>query len=102
MQNYQILQCCPIDDFGAISDWLHGSGWVQALVQADIAMVGMADSLYRATHVMLTRKAHQIKVAALYSLQHHAMTITPLPVNKMVKPLWTLRLDVMRERYGMN
>ena len=59
MQNYKISQCSPIDDFGAIGDWLHESGWVQALVQADIATVGLADSLYRATHVTFTRKAHQ-------------------------------------------
>ena len=31
----------------------------------------MADSLHRATHVMRTRKAHQITAAALYILQHH-------------------------------
>ena len=55
-----------------IGDWLQGSGWAQALVQADIATVGTADSLHRATHVMCTRKAHQITAAALYILQHHA------------------------------
>ena len=55
-----------------IGDWLQGSGWAQALVQADIATVGTADSLHRATHVMRTRKAHQITHAALYILQHHA------------------------------
>ena len=55
-----------------IGDWLQGSGWAQALVQADIATVGTADSLHRATHVMRTRKAHQITAAALYILQHHA------------------------------
>ena len=55
-----------------IGDWLQGSGWAQALVQADIATVGTADSLYRATHVMRTRKAHQITAAALYILQRCA------------------------------
>ena len=55
-----------------IGDWLQGSGWAQALVQADIATVGMADPLYRATHVMRTRKIHQITLAALYILQRHA------------------------------
>ena len=55
-----------------IGDWLQGSGWAQALVQADIATVGTADSLHRATHVMRTRKAHQITAAALYILQQHA------------------------------
>ncbi len=55
-----------------IGDWLQGSGWAQALVQAEIATVGTADSLYRATHVMRTRKAHQITAAALYILQYRA------------------------------
>ena len=55
-----------------IGDWLQGSRWVQALVQADIATVGTADSLHRAIHVMRTRKPHQITAAALYILQHYA------------------------------
>ena len=49
---------------------IEGSGWAQALVQADIATVGTADSLHKASHVMRTRKAHQITSAALYILQH--------------------------------
>ena len=73
MQHYQIWQCCPVDDFGAIGcDRLQGSGRVQAIVQADIAMVEMATSLYLAAHVMRTRKAHQITVTALCILQRHA------------------------------
>ena len=32
----------------------------------------MADSLLKATHVMRTRRAHQITAAALHILQHHA------------------------------
>jgi len=55
-----------------IGDWLQGSGWAQALVQAEIATAGTADSLYRAVHVMRTRRAHQITAAALYILQQHA------------------------------
>ena len=50
-------------------DWLDGSGWTQALVQVEI---GMADSLLKSSHVMRTRKAHQITAAALYTLQHRA------------------------------
>ena len=55
-----------------IGNWLQGSGWTQALVQANITRVGKADSLCRATHVMRTRKAHQITAVALYILQHRA------------------------------
>ena len=55
-----------------IGDWLQGSGWAQTLVQAEIATARTADSLYRAAHVMRTRRAHQITAAALYILQHCA------------------------------
>lgn len=55
-----------------IGDWLQGSGWVQALVQAEIATTGTADSLLRVAHVMRTRRAHQITSAALYILQQRA------------------------------
>ena len=44
----------------------------QALVQAEIVTPGTADSLYRASHVMRTRRAHQITAAALHILQHRA------------------------------
>jgi len=30
-----------------IGDWLRGSGWVQVLVQADLALPGIADSFYK-------------------------------------------------------
>ena len=53
-----------------IGDWLER--WAEALVQAEIATVGTADSLHKASHVMRTRKAHQITAAALYILQHRA------------------------------
>ena len=45
-----------------LGDWLRDSGWVQALVQADIA--GISDSFLQATHVVPTRRAHQVTVAA--------------------------------------
>ena len=53
-----------------IGDWLWGNGWAQALVQAEIATAGTADSFYRASHVMRTRRAHQITAAALHILKH--------------------------------
>ena len=55
-----------------IGDWLKGSGWVQALVQAEITTAGTADSFLRASHVARTRRAHQITAAALYILKHRA------------------------------
>ena len=56
-------------------DWLQDSGWTQALVQAEIASAGTADSFLRAAHVSRTRRAHQVTVAALHILQHRAYDI---------------------------
>ena len=55
-----------------VGDWLKGSGWVQALVQAEIATAGTADSFLRAAHVTRTRRAHRVTVAALYILKNRA------------------------------
>ncbi len=55
-----------------VGDWLEGSCWAEALVQAQIVTVGMADSPQKASHVMRTRRAHQVTVDALYILQHCA------------------------------
>ena len=55
-----------------VGDWLKGSGWVQALVQANITTPGTADSFLRAAHVACSRRAHQVTVAALHTLKHHA------------------------------
>ena len=51
-----------------LGDWLHGSVWVQALVQTDITTVGTADSYLKASHVTRTRCAHKVTAAALYIL----------------------------------
>ena len=58
-----------------IGDWLDNSGWAQVLVQAEFATAGMADSLLKATHVMRTRRAHQITAPALTSCNTVPMTI---------------------------
>lgn len=55
-----------------LGDWLQGSGWTQALVQAEITTAGTADSFHRAAHVTRTRRAHQVTAAALYILQRRA------------------------------
>ena len=76
-----------------VSVWLQGSGWAQALVQAEIAKAGTADSL-QAAHVMCTR-THQITAAALHVLQHHDMPTTI--TVQMANILWSLRSGVIRE-----
>lgn len=55
-----------------LGDWLKGSGWVQVLVQADIASFGIADSFLKASHIARTRRVHQITACALYILQQRA------------------------------
>ena len=45
--------------------WLRDSGWVQLLMQVNIASPGIADSFLFATPVAHTRIAHQVTVAAL-------------------------------------
>ena len=55
-----------------LGDWLQGSGWTHALVQAEITTAGTADSFLRAAHVTRTRRAHQVTVTVLYILQRRA------------------------------
>ena len=55
-----------------LGDWLEGSGWTSALVQANIASTGTADSFIKASHVTKTRHAHQATAASLHTLLHKA------------------------------
>ena len=45
-----------------IGDWLEGSGWCSAIVEADIASSGTAESFLHASHVTRTRNAHQVNI----------------------------------------
>ena len=56
----------------AIGNLLDSSGWAGALVQANVATAGTADSLRRVTHVTRTRRAHQITASSLYLLLEKA------------------------------
>ncbi len=51
-----------------IGDWLEDSGWVEALVKANVASAGIADSFIKASHVTRTRHAHQVTASCLYIL----------------------------------
>ena len=55
-----------------LGDWLDGSGWTSALVAAEVATRGVADSFIKATHVTRTRRAHQVTAACLFILQNKA------------------------------
>ena len=50
----------------ALGTLLDGSGWTGALVEANIASSGTADSFLHASHVTRTCRAHQIMASSLY------------------------------------
>ena len=55
-----------------IGDLLEGSGWTNALAQADVATPGTADSFLHGSHVTKTRRAHQVTMATLHILRRRA------------------------------
>ena len=60
--------------FKTIGNLLESSGWTGALVQANVASPGTADSFLRAAHATRTRRAHQITASSLYHLLQKAYT----------------------------
>ena len=50
--------------FKVLGEWLEDSGWKHALIQADIASPGTADSFLKASHIAKTRRAHQISACS--------------------------------------
>ena len=58
--------------FKLLGDWLDGSGWTSALVAAEVATGGVADSFIKATHVTRTRRVHQVTATCLFILQSKA------------------------------
>ena len=55
--------------FKILGDWLDGSCWTSALVAAEVATGGVADSFIKATHVTRTQRVHQVTAACLFILQ---------------------------------
>lgn len=58
--------------FKVLGDWLDGSGWTSALVAAEVAYGGVAESFIKASHLARTQRAHQVTAACLYILQNKA------------------------------
>ena len=54
--------------YKVLGHWLEGSGWVEALHQANIATLGVAESFLKATHVTRTRHAHHVTACVLYAM----------------------------------
>lgn len=52
----------------SIGSMLAGSGWTSALVEADVASSGTADSFLSATNVTKTCQAHQVTACSLFQL----------------------------------
>ena len=44
----------------ALGKWLSDSGWIDALVQAEVTMQGRAEAMLTASHVARTQYAHQV------------------------------------------
>jgi len=55
-----------------IGDWLDGSGWTAALVNASVTSSGRAESMLNASNIPRTRYAHEVTAASLYILQRRA------------------------------
>ncbi len=55
-----------------IGDWLEGSGWINALIKANVTTPGRAHSVLESGHITRTRWAHQVTAAALFMLQMEA------------------------------
>ena len=70
-----------------LGDWLEDSGWISALVQADIASTGTADSFIRASHVTKTRHAHQVTAASIHTVLHQAYAAYTSATDGDVLPL---------------
>ena len=66
-------------------NWLKGSGWLQALVDANITTPGIVDSSLQAAHTARTLRAYQVTVTALYALKHHAYDHYSLLSNMYTK-----------------
>ena len=56
----------------ALGKWLDGSGWKQALMKAEVASEGVAESFISASHLARTRRAHQITAGSLCALMTKA------------------------------
>ena len=55
-----------------VGDLLEESGWTTTLTEAGDASSGTADSFITASHVTMTRHAHQVTVLSLVKLQQDA------------------------------
>ncbi len=55
-----------------LGDILEASGWTTALIEAEVATSGTADSFLKTSHLTRTRHAHQVTLLTLHKLQQVA------------------------------
>ncbi|KAG1655195.1 SCO-spondin [Nymphon striatum] len=67
--------------WNVLRDLLQCSGWSEALVEAEIATSGTADSFLKVSHITRTRHAQQVTALALETLQHTAYVDQKTSVN---------------------
>ena len=58
--------------YKVLGQWLEGSGWVEALHQADIATLGVAESFLTASHITKPCHAHHVTACVLYAMLKEA------------------------------
>ena len=80
-----------------LGDRLKGSGWTQALVQAEITTAGTADSFLRAAHVTRPRRAHQVTGLPCTYSNGVPMASTAPPIQNMMRTLEASKTDAVRE-----
>ena len=78
-----------------LGDVLQGSGWTTALIEADVASSGMADSFLKAAHLTRTRHAHQVTLLTLHNLQKEAFMLSDGPKDTESAMNW--RNDVLKK-----
>ena len=61
--------------WNTFGDYLENSGRTTALVQAEVATSGTANSFLKASHLTRTRHAHQFTLLALCMLQEEAFKL---------------------------
>ena len=80
--------------WNTLGDVFEGSGWTTALIEADIASSGQADSFLKSAHLTRTRNAHQITVLTLHNLQKEAFMLRNDP--KDFESAITWRNDMLK------
>ncbi len=55
-----------------LGDWLRDSGWIAALIDAEVTTPGRAEAMLKGSHVTRTRYAHQVTVLSLSILRREA------------------------------